>query len=55
MSKVRVHQLSKELGIETKEFIARLEKSGVRGKKSQSSLDEEEVAKIRRALSAAPR
>jgi translation initiation factor IF-2 len=55
MSKVRVHQLAKELGIEPKELVARLEKIRVRGKKVQSSLEESEVAAIRAAIGAAER
>ncbi|MFQ5849682.1 MAG: translation initiation factor IF-2 [Candidatus Binatia bacterium] len=55
MGKVKVHQLAKELGIETKELIARLEKIGVRGKRAQSSLEEREVASIRAALVVAER
>ena len=55
MGKMRVHQLAKELGIETKELITRLEKMGARGKKAQSSLEETEVSKIRTALTAAER
>ncbi len=51
MSKVRVHQLAKELGIEPKDFIARLDKLGVRGKRAQSSLEVEEVESIRSAFS----
>ena len=50
MGKVRVHQLAKELGIEPKDLIARLEKLGVRGKRSQSSLEAEEVDSIRSAF-----
>lgn len=50
MSKIRVHQLAKELGIEPKEFITRLDKLGIRGKKSQSSLDGPEETRIRSTL-----
>ncbi|MEE9186311.1 MAG: translation initiation factor IF-2 [Candidatus Binatia bacterium] len=53
MGKVRVHQLAKEMGIEPKELIARLDKMGVRGKKAQSSLEDREVSNIRTALGAA--
>ncbi|MFQ5539884.1 MAG: translation initiation factor IF-2 N-terminal domain-containing protein, partial [Candidatus Binatia bacterium] len=53
MGKVRVHQLAKEMGIEPKELIARLDKMGVRGKKSQSSLEDRVVSNIRAALGAA--
>ncbi len=52
---MRVHQLAKELGVETKEVITRLEKMGTRGKKAQSAIEETEVAKIRTALMAAER
>ena len=50
MSKVRVHQLAKELGMEPKELIARLEKVRIRGKKVQSSLEDHEVTTIRAAI-----
>lgn len=50
MGKIRVHLLAKELGLETKDLIAQLEKLGIRGKKAQSSLDDEEVTRVRAAL-----
>jgi len=50
MGKVRVHQLAKDLGLETKDLIAQLEKLGIRGKKPQTSLEDEEVARLRAAL-----
>ena len=53
MSKVRVHQIAKEFGIEPKDLIARLEKIRIRGKKVQSSLEDSEVVAIRAAISAA--
>ncbi len=53
MSKIRVHQLAKELRMEPKELIARFEKMGVRGKRAQSSLDGPEEASIRSAFSVA--
>ncbi len=43
MARTRVHELAKEWGLEAKELVARLEKIGIRGKRSQSSLGEEEV------------
>ncbi len=52
MGKTRVHLLAKELGMETKELIAQLDKIGIRGRKAQSSLDDEEVARVRGALAA---
>ncbi|MGH7771771.1 MAG: translation initiation factor IF-2 [Candidatus Binatia bacterium] len=50
--KTRVHLLAKDLGLEPKDLIAHLEKMGMRGKRAQSSLEEEEVARIRAALAA---
>lgn len=52
MGKTRVHLLAKELGMETKELIAQLDKLGLRGRKAQSSLDDEEVSRVRSALAA---
>lgn len=52
MAKIRIHQLAKDLGIEPKDLIAHLEKTGIRGKKAQSSLEGEQVARIRDALAA---
>jgi translation initiation factor IF-2 len=52
MGKTRVHLLAKELGMETKELIAQLDRIGMRGRKAQSSLEEDEVLRIRAALAA---
>jgi translation initiation factor IF-2 len=52
MGKTRVHLLAKELGIETKDLIAQLDKLGIRGRKAQSSLEDDEVARLRAALAA---
>ena len=52
MGKTRVHLLAKELGIETKDLIAQLDKLGMRGRKAQSALEEDEVTRIRGALAA---
>jgi translation initiation factor IF-2 len=52
MGKTRVHLLAKELGIETKDLIAQLDKMGMRGRKAQSSLEDEEVTRVRAALAA---
>ena len=52
MSKVRVHQLAKDLKIEPSDLIAQLEKIRVRGKKPQSSLDESEVEAVKAAVAA---
>jgi translation initiation factor IF-2 len=50
MGKTRVHLLAKELGIETKDLIAQLDKLGMRGRKAQSAMEEDEVARVRSAL-----
>lgn len=50
MGKTRVHLLAKELGIETKDLIAQLDKLGMRGRKAQSALEDEEVARVRAAM-----
>src|SRR6185369_15305961 len=50
MGKTRVHLLAKELGIETKDLIAQLDKLGMRGRKAQSALEDDEVARVRTAL-----
>ena len=50
MGKTRVHLLAKELGIETKDLIAQLDKLGLRGRKAQSALEDDEVARVRAAL-----
>ncbi len=50
MGKTRVHLLAKELGIETKDLIGQLDKLGMRGRKAQSSLEDDEVTRIRAAL-----
>ncbi|HEY3302622.1 MAG TPA: translation initiation factor IF-2 [Candidatus Binatia bacterium] len=52
MAKTRVHLLAKELGLEVKDFIAHLEKLGIKGKKSQNTLEDEEVTRIKAALAA---
>ena len=48
----RVHELAKELEVETKEIIARLEKIGLTGKRSQSSVKDEDIEKLRQGLAA---
>jgi translation initiation factor IF-2 len=52
MGKTRVHLLAKELGIETKDLIAQLDRLGIRGRKAQSALEDDEVARVRAALAA---
>ncbi|MCZ6626413.1 MAG: translation initiation factor IF-2 [Deltaproteobacteria bacterium] len=52
MAKTRVHILAKDLGVAPKELIAHLEKMGIRGKKAQSSIDDEAATRLRAALAA---
>src|SRR2546428_12771092 len=48
MSK-RIHELAKEWDVPPKDLVAGLEKLGIRGKRSQSSLTDEEVQRVREA------
>ncbi|MCM1549303.1 MAG: translation initiation factor IF-2 [Clostridium sp.] len=50
MAKMIINKLSKELGVDSKEIIAFLEKQGIPGKKHQSGLDTEEEAMVRKAF-----
>ena len=43
----RVHELAKDLGIETKDLIAKLDKLGIRNKRSQSPLTEDAVERVK--------
>jgi translation initiation factor IF-2 len=52
MGKMRVHLLAKELAIETKDLIAQLDRLGIRGRKAQSSLEDDEVTRLRAAFAA---
>jgi hypothetical protein len=52
MGKTRVHLLAKELGVETKDLIAQLDRLGIRGRKAQSSLEDDEVVRLRAAFAA---
>ena len=50
MPKKRVHELAKELNLENKELIAHLEKIGITVKSHSSSLEDDEVEKIKDEL-----
>jgi translation initiation factor IF-2 len=54
MSK-RIHELAKEWGQNPKDLLAMAERVGLRGKRSQSSLTEDEVARLREGLGLAQR
>ncbi|MBN2538976.1 MAG: translation initiation factor IF-2 [Deltaproteobacteria bacterium] len=48
MSKTRVYELAKELGVDNKDLIARLEKLGIAVKAPSSSLEDGDVEMVRR-------
>ena len=50
MSRKRISELAKEWGVETKEIVVRLEKLGMKGRKAQSSLTEEEAVRVHEDL-----
>jgi translation initiation factor IF-2 len=50
MSRKRIHELVKELGVEPKDLMAKLEKLGIHHKRAQSSLTDEEVERVRAEL-----
>src|SRR4029077_8557188 len=52
MAKTRVHLLAKELAMETKDLVAQLDKLGIRGRKAQSALEDDEVTRLRASLAA---
>src|SRR5881296_760273 len=51
----RIHELAKEWGVAPKAMLARAEKPGIRGKRSQSSLTDEEAERLKEDLGLAPR
>ncbi|TMA62275.1 MAG: translation initiation factor IF-2, partial [Deltaproteobacteria bacterium] len=51
----RIHELAKEWGVAPKDMLARAEKLGIRGKRSQSSLTDEEAERLKEDLGLAPR
>jgi len=48
MSRIRVYELAKDLGIDNKDLIARLEKLGIAVKAHSSSLEESDVERVRK-------
>src|SRR5437773_4460778 len=46
----RIHELAREWGVQPKDLLATLEKVGIRGKRSQSSLADDEVQRVRDVL-----
>ena len=54
MSK-RIHELAKEWAVQPRDLVAGLEKLGIRGKRSQSTLTDEEIGRVKEVLGLAPR
>lgn len=52
MARKRIHELAKELGLESKVLIARLEKIGISVKTASSSLDENDYERAKEELTA---
>ncbi len=50
MARMRVHELAKSWGLESKDLLGRIEKLGILGKRSQSSLTEDEVERVQNEL-----
>src|SRR5207249_200322 len=51
----RIHELAKDWGIAPKDLLTGIEKVGIRGKRSQSSLTDEEIQRVRETLGLNPR
>ncbi len=54
MAKMKVHEIAKELGIQSKEAIAYLQEKGVEAKAAQSSLEDAAVDLLRKKFSELP-
>ena len=52
MAKKRVHELAKELGLENKDLIAHLERLGITVKSHASTLEDNEVERVKEDLQA---
>jgi len=52
MSKKRVHELAKELGLENKDLIAHLERLGITVKSHASTLEDHEIERVKEDLRA---
>lgn len=50
MARMRVHELAKSWGLESKDLLGRIEKLGILGKRSQSSLTEDEIERVENEL-----
>src|SRR5262249_25418479 len=54
MSK-RIHELARDWGVPTKDLVAKLEQLGIKSKRSQSTLGDEEASRLRIELGLAPK
>ena len=52
MAKKRVHELAKELGLENKDLIAHLERLGITVKSHASTLEDNEIERVKEDLQA---
>jgi translation initiation factor IF-2 len=55
MSRKRIHELAKEWNVDLKDFVAKLEKLGIKNKRAQSSLTDEEVDRVREEMAVGER
>src|SRR6185369_10728770 len=46
----RIHELAKDWNVPAKDVLAKIERLGIRNKKSQSSLSDDQIARVREAL-----
>ncbi len=50
MAKIKVHELAKELAMQSKDIVSFLQKQGIEAKAAQSSIDEEAAGLVRRTF-----
>jgi translation initiation factor IF-2 len=50
MAKIRIHELAKKLNMNSKDLVARLRQMGYSVKNHMSTIDEKEIAKIKKNL-----
>lgn len=52
MAKIKVHEIAKEIGVQSKDIVACLEANGVSGKTASSGLEEDQAELVRKKMSA---
>ena len=52
MTVIRVHELAKKMGVESKDLVSVLEKMGIKGKTPSSGLDDKETKSLIEKLKA---